>query len=246
MKEGAGLRARPPCTSYRARIPSLWPVVIQDGVRKEVSFCREKWAFLSPQAPHRAHEHRRRFSRTPGITRGGGRWQGRAGSWQIRACCRWRGGQLVVEPAPTGGTALPLHTSPIRLDRLKGGERWGVGGGCRLPGSIGWRKSAPDKSWLGTDESWLGTYESWLGTDESWLGTDESYLFIGQLSFIYTFILESLKWRWHCTEWVHPGFCPKADWSTFTSSILLRMLLRASHAIGLAWLSSAWLAQILL
>ncbi len=46
---------------------------------------------------------------------------------------------------------------------MGGGGGWG--GGCRLAGSVGWGRSAPDESWLGThDESWLGTDESWLGT----------------------------------------------------------------------------------
>ncbi len=52
----------------------------------------------------------------------------------------------------------------------------GGGGGCRLPGSVRWGRSAPDESWLCTNESWLCTDESWLCTDESWLCTHESWL----------------------------------------------------------------------
>jgi hypothetical protein len=60
------------------------------------------------------------------------------------------------------------------------------------------------------------------------------------------YILEQISCHWHTSEWVHPGFCPKADWFTFASTTWLTMLLRTSRAGSLAWLSSAWLAQILL
>jgi hypothetical protein len=48
------------------------------------------------------------------------------------------------------------------------------------------------------------------------------------------YILQRLRHHWHCSEWVHPCFCPKADWFTYASATELRMLLRASHAGGLA------------
>jgi hypothetical protein len=56
---------------------------------------------------------------------------------EIASTANAHGGQPGVEPVPTGGTALPLHTTPTHNNCLKVGERWGVGGGCRLKGNVG-------------------------------------------------------------------------------------------------------------
>ncbi len=35
------------------------------------------------------------------------------------------------------------------------------------------------------------------------------------------YIIERLRRRWNCSKWVHPCFCPKADWFTFGSATWL-------------------------
>jgi hypothetical protein len=62
----------------------------------------------------------------------------RADGWQCSACCRWSSGQIVVEPDPAVGGALPLHADQTRNDRLTDsavGERWrGAEGGLLCGG----------------------------------------------------------------------------------------------------------------
>ncbi len=58
-----------------------------------------------------------------------------AGGWRNPVCCWWHGGQLVVEPVPTGDAPLPLHYRP---NPQWSPERRGEAGGCRLVVRVGW------------------------------------------------------------------------------------------------------------